>query len=315
MLRNQVLILLGVGLLATSTARADDVGFVDCHDHSENIQVLGKAAKTSQVMASLPCGERFTILLYGVVFSRIQTRDGQVGYIHSYLISRDYSATSVQPSAVKAPAQTQPATAVGSAAQEYHAQSVPPTPRKVYNVPKAPIVPTRTADGLSLQECESLGASLNKTLAGPGADEMWKRLANDTEVVALKTLLNCGKLAANARDFELSSGLYELALRAGIARGAQLEADNTTLINAYNQLLTQATEYAASVQEYVARVQNWVAAQQTQPSSVQPPLTRWQRFKQGLAAYAEAQAEYQRQHPTVHCTAQTYGNQTEMTCR
>ncbi len=108
MLRNQVLILLGGCLLATSTAWADDVGFVDCLDHSENIQVLGKAAKTSQVVASLPCGERFTILLYGGVFSRIQTKDGKIGYIYSYLISRDYSATSVQPPAAKAPA-AQPA--------------------------------------------------------------------------------------------------------------------------------------------------------------------------------------------------------------
>ncbi len=124
MLRNRLFFILAGCLLATSAAWADDVGFVDCHDHSENIQVLGKAAKTSEVVASLPCGERFTVLVNAPFFSRIQTRDGKIGYIHSYLISRDYSATSVQPSAARTLAQTQPATARVAPSQAVQSQPV-----------------------------------------------------------------------------------------------------------------------------------------------------------------------------------------------
>lgn len=75
---------------------ADDVGFIDCHDRSEPTQVLRKAAKTSDIVASVPCSERFTILVKGEFFSRIQTKDGQVGYIQTYVISHDYAHTSVR---------------------------------------------------------------------------------------------------------------------------------------------------------------------------------------------------------------------------
>lgn len=95
MVRLRLLILLGGLFLAASTALADEIGFIDCHDRSENTQVLAKAAKTSEVVASLPCGERFAILVLGQVFSRIQTRDANIGYVYTYLISRDYSAPSV----------------------------------------------------------------------------------------------------------------------------------------------------------------------------------------------------------------------------
>jgi hypothetical protein len=96
MLRNRFLILLGVCFLAASAAWADDVGFVDCSNHSDDTQVFAKARKTPDVVASVPCGERFTILVYGFVFSRIQTKDGQVGFIYSSLIAIDRSATAVR---------------------------------------------------------------------------------------------------------------------------------------------------------------------------------------------------------------------------
>src|SRR5882724_3956679 len=99
MLRNRFLILLGVSFLAASAAWADDVGYIDCSNHSEGTQVFGKPRKTPDVVAALPCGERFTILLYGFVFSRIETRDGKVGYIYSNLIAVDRNATAVQQSA------------------------------------------------------------------------------------------------------------------------------------------------------------------------------------------------------------------------
>jgi hypothetical protein len=98
MFRNRFLILLGVCFLAASAALADDVGYVDCSNHSEDSQVFGKPRRSPDVVASLPCGERFTILVYGFVFSRIQTREGSVGYIYSSLIAIDRAATSAQQS-------------------------------------------------------------------------------------------------------------------------------------------------------------------------------------------------------------------------
>jgi hypothetical protein len=104
MLRNRWLMVMGVCLVAASGAWADDVGFVDCSKNADATQVFGKPRKTPDVVASLPCGERFTILVYGFYFSRIQTKDGQVGYIYSSLIVQDRGATSLQPAVTVQPA-------------------------------------------------------------------------------------------------------------------------------------------------------------------------------------------------------------------
>lgn len=96
MLRYRFLILLGVCFLAASAALADEVGYVDCSNHADATQVFGKPRRSPDVVASLPCGERFTILVYGFYFSRIQTKDGQVGYIYSSLIAVDRGATAPQ---------------------------------------------------------------------------------------------------------------------------------------------------------------------------------------------------------------------------
>jgi hypothetical protein len=96
MLRYRFLVLLGVCFLAASAAWADEVGYVDCSNHSDATQVFGKPRRSPDVVASLPCGERFTILVYGFYFSRIQTKDGQVGYIYSSLIAIDRGATASQ---------------------------------------------------------------------------------------------------------------------------------------------------------------------------------------------------------------------------
>ena len=103
MLRNRLLMVMGVCLLAASGAWADDVGFVDCSKNADATQVFGKPRKTPDVVASLSCGERFTILVYGFYFSRIQTKDGQVGYIFSSLIVQDRGATSLEPAASAQP--------------------------------------------------------------------------------------------------------------------------------------------------------------------------------------------------------------------
>jgi hypothetical protein len=98
MFRNRFLILVGVCFLAASAAWADDVGYVDCSSHSDGIQVFAKPRKTPDVLATVPCGERFTVLVYGFVFSQIQTRDGRVGFVYSNMIAIDRNATSLQQS-------------------------------------------------------------------------------------------------------------------------------------------------------------------------------------------------------------------------
>ena len=97
MLRIRFLIVLALGFLATSAAWADEVGYVDCSNHSDATQVFGKPRRSPDVVASLACGERFTILVYGFYFSRIQTKDGQIGYIYSSLIAVDRGAAAAQP--------------------------------------------------------------------------------------------------------------------------------------------------------------------------------------------------------------------------
>ena len=96
MLRIRFLIVLALGFLLSSAAWADEVGYVDCSNHSDATQVFGKPRRTPDTVASLPCGERFTILVYGFYFSRIQTKDGQIGYIYSSLIAVDRGAIAAQ---------------------------------------------------------------------------------------------------------------------------------------------------------------------------------------------------------------------------
>jgi hypothetical protein len=96
MFRNRFLILLGVGFLAASAAWADDIGYVDCSSHSDGIQIFAKPRKTPDVLATVPCGERFTVLVYGFVFSQVQTRDGRVGFVYSNMIAIDRNLTSIQ---------------------------------------------------------------------------------------------------------------------------------------------------------------------------------------------------------------------------
>ena len=94
MFRNRFLILLGLCFLAASAAWADDVGYVDCSKNSDGTQVFAKPRKSPDVVATVPCGERFTIVVYGFFFSKIQTKDGQVGFVYSSVIAIDRAANS-----------------------------------------------------------------------------------------------------------------------------------------------------------------------------------------------------------------------------
>jgi hypothetical protein len=140
MLRNRLLIFAGICFLAASAAKADGVAYIDCASHPDDTQVFGKPRRTPESVAALPCGERFTILLYGFIFSRIQTKDGQVGYIYSSLISADHSGASVQqPAATRTPAASSkaavttasvapPSATAPAQAQATIASSAQPTP-------------------------------------------------------------------------------------------------------------------------------------------------------------------------------------------
>lgn len=167
MLRNRFLILLAACFLAASAAWADDIGFIDCSSHSEGTQVFGKPRKSNDVVANLSCGERFTVLVYGFYFSRIQTRDGQIGYVYSNLIALDHGVTSIQqvpPQATQRPAQpaieppalqmaaektkiprTPPADADSAPAAPTQPQpaaaAAPPAPAQV-QPPQPPVTPT-----------------------------------------------------------------------------------------------------------------------------------------------------------------------------
>src|SRR6266404_1324793 len=102
MLRKRMLIGLGGCFLASGAAWADGVAYVDCASHPETTLVFGKPRRTPETVAAINCGERFTILQYGFIFSRVQTKDGQVGYVYSNLISADRSGGAAPQSATRA---------------------------------------------------------------------------------------------------------------------------------------------------------------------------------------------------------------------
>ena len=142
MSRNRFLILLGACLLSASAAWADDVGLIDCSSHSEGAQVFAKPRRTPELVASVPCGERFTILVYGFVFSRIQTGDGKVGYVYSNLIAVDRAGAPAQkpPSAQVVTASEKVAIRTAPVAQPAPSAPVQPQPASAQPAP-APVAP------------------------------------------------------------------------------------------------------------------------------------------------------------------------------
>src|SRR5260370_38265504 len=99
MLRKRMLIGLGGCFLTSGAAWADDGAYLDCASHPETTLVFGKPRRTPETVAAIACGGRFTILQYGFIFSRAQTKEGQVGYVYSHLISADRSVAAAPPAA------------------------------------------------------------------------------------------------------------------------------------------------------------------------------------------------------------------------
>lgn len=111
MARLRLLILLAGCFLIASAAWADDVGYVDCTAHPDATQVFSKARQTPDVVATVACGERFTVLVYGFVFSRVSTRDGKIGYIYSSVITIDHSPNAAAQASARSSAAAAPAPA------------------------------------------------------------------------------------------------------------------------------------------------------------------------------------------------------------
>jgi len=91
----------------------------------------------------MACGERFTILVYGFVFSRVQTGDGKVGYVYSNMIAVDRAAAPVQKS-------TSPQ--MVAASEKVPVRTAPaeqPAPRPVAKLQPAPAQSTVTAASVS----------------------------------------------------------------------------------------------------------------------------------------------------------------------
>jgi|SRR5690242_1653938 len=123
--RYRLLIALAACLIGVSAACADDLGYVDCSKHAEETQVFSKPRRSQDTVASLACGERFTVLMYGFIFSRIETKNGQVGYVFSNLISVDASGASAQKQTPAAPASGVQAAAQPAAAAVKTAEVAP----------------------------------------------------------------------------------------------------------------------------------------------------------------------------------------------
>lgn len=116
MLHKRLLLALAACFLMASGAWADDIGYIDCNSHPDDTKVFGKARQSQDVVASVPCGERFTVLVYGFVFSRVETRDGKIGFIFSNLISVDHSGKTVlQPASERVAVPRSPSAAKSSA--------------------------------------------------------------------------------------------------------------------------------------------------------------------------------------------------------
>src|SRR5216684_2373099 len=158
MLRSRLLILLGGCVLAASAAWADGVAYVDCSTHPEDTQVFAKPRKTPDVVTSLPCGERFTVVLNGFIFSRIQTKDGQIGYIYSNLISADRSGSVPAPTSTRVPAPAAPAPIQNVPAAT--ATVAPPSPAAAAQVQPTPAQPAPTAAPASTSNLPSTAATV-----------------------------------------------------------------------------------------------------------------------------------------------------------
>jgi len=167
MLRNRVLTLLGGCLLLGSAAFADDLGYVDCATHPEETQLFAKARKSQDVVGTLPCGERFKIVLYGFIFSEVQTADGKVGYVYSSILTVDRGGT-LQTRAASADT---PKLSAASETTKIPADPRPAQPKRAAAAPASlPTPPTQAPPATDAAAVSAAGNS-NSTAAQPTSSQ------------------------------------------------------------------------------------------------------------------------------------------------
>jgi len=155
MQRIRLLILLTAGCVTSSAAWADNLGYVDCSSHPEGTAVFSKPRQSGSV-AVVPCGERFTVLLNGFIFSRVETKDGKVGYVYTNLISDDFSGGAASPD-------SKPQLATASATPE----PVTPLSPAVANAAVTASTPTPASTPAPAANTSNAAASANLTSVDP----------------------------------------------------------------------------------------------------------------------------------------------------
>src|SRR6267142_4575905 len=173
MLRKRILIGLGGCFLASGAVWADGVAYVDCGSHPETTLVFGKPRRTPETVAAIACGERFTILQYGFIFSRVQTKDGQVGYVYSNLISSDRSGAAAPQSATRV--NTAPSAVPSATTTVAAPNSTPAAQVQATSIQQAPVEAPAVAAtapkpaGVTAQPSETPAPQTQVTAVQPGA--------------------------------------------------------------------------------------------------------------------------------------------------
>lgn len=159
MSRIRLFILVMVSFLLGSAAFADDLGYVDCTSHPDTTPVFAKARQTPDSLGTVACGERFSVLVYGFVFSRVQTKEGKVGYVYSNLITVDRGGAAVA-RGTAAPAPAPPAAAAqpsSVAKMDSPPVTTSPAPEKPAAEP-GPLFPTPPMPALTAADRASASA-------------------------------------------------------------------------------------------------------------------------------------------------------------
>ena len=159
---NRLLVLLGGCLLAASAAMADDLGSVDCASHPDATPVYAKARKSQDIVANVPCGEKFKVILFGFIFSEIQTSDGKVGFVFSNVVTVDRAGGTLQSRA--ASTATPPLTSASDTTK------IPAEPK-----PYAAPAPPKRAPASAAEMAEKMGGSTSvqtKPAPAPAQDSV-----------------------------------------------------------------------------------------------------------------------------------------------
>ena len=194
MLRIRLLILLSACCVISSAGWADNLGYVDCSGHPEDTPVFSKPRQSSSV-AVIPCGERFTVLLNGFIFSRVETKAGKIGYVYTNVVSlvADGDAPSLSGNPQVASASTTPAPADPARPAAANAATVAPAPAHPGPLSLIPPPAANTSDApANLASVDSSGAAPSRT----GNSQVATASATPTPVDAPRPAIVSGAVTA-----------------------------------------------------------------------------------------------------------------------